>query len=116
MPLNNDQVQRFVASTVVYTALPGPSRQRTPRAYRYRLTYRNPEPAATGCALLWEVEGGRLSYQIALEREETGRLRWHCTCADAVYRGEDTRHLCKHIRGLQGFGRTTVEVQSCPAA
>ncbi len=105
MLLNNDPIQQLQTSTVIYTALPGPSRQRSPRAYRYRLIYRNSKPADPGCALLWEVEGGRLLYQIVLEREETGRLRWHCTCADAVYRGEDERHLCKHIRGLQGYGR-----------
>jgi hypothetical protein len=116
MLLNTNQTQQFVATTVVYTLLPGPTRKRVPRAYRYRLTYRNPAPAVAGCALLWEVEGGRLSYQIALEREETGRLRWHCTCADAVYRGEDERHVCKHVRGLQGYGRTTADERPCSAA
>jgi len=56
--------------------------------------------------MLWEVLGGRLDYQIALERAESGDLRWHCTCADAVYRGEyDSRHVCKHVRGLKELGR-----------
>jgi hypothetical protein len=88
--------------------LPGPDRRRTRVPYRFRLTYRSPEPAAEGCALLWEVDGGRLPYQIALEREAGGGLRWHCTCADAVYRGEDSPdHRCKHIRGLQSVGRVT---------
>jgi hypothetical protein len=109
-------IQRFFASTVVYTTLPGPTRARQPRPYRYLLTYRNPQPATPGCALLWEVEGGRLSYQIALEREETGRLRWHCTCADAIYRGEDERHLCKHVRGLRLVGRQVVPTTACAAA
>jgi hypothetical protein len=106
MQPDTDLIQRFFVSTVVYTTLPGPTRARQPRPYRYRLTYRNPEPGTPGCTLLWEVEGGRLPYQIALERQDSGLLRWHCTCADAVYRGEDDeRHLCKHVRGLRGFGR-----------
>ena len=97
------------APTVVMATLPGPTRKRTVTAYYYRLTYRSPEPKAPGCALLWEVEGGRLTYQIALEREAGGRLRWHCTCADAIYRGENEPHTCKHIRGLQALGRQPAE-------
>jgi hypothetical protein len=89
----------------LFASLPGPTRKRTPSAYCYRLAYRNPEPAVPGCALLWEVFGGRSTYQIALEREPTGGLRWHCTCADAVYRGESGPHTCKHVRGLQALGR-----------
>jgi hypothetical protein len=92
--------------TVLTASLPGPTRKRTPSPYHYRLTYRNPEPDEPGCALLWEVIGGRLEYQIALEREPSGDLRWHCTCADAVYRGEDAPHVCKHVRGLQALGRS----------
>jgi hypothetical protein len=86
--------------------LPGPTRRRMAVPYSFRLTYRNPDPARPGCALLWEVDGGRLSYQVALEREEDGGLRWHCTCADAVFRGEDSpHHRCKHVRGLLRMGR-----------
>jgi hypothetical protein len=91
---------------VIVATLPGPTRRRTAVSYSFRLTYRTPDPATPGCALLWEVDGGRLSYQIALEREEGGELRWHCTCADAVYRGEDCpHHRCKHVRGLLRVGR-----------
>src|SRR5207248_1565965 len=79
-------------------------RKRTPSDYCYRLAYRNPRPDEPGCALLWEVVGGRLEYQIALERQPSGALRWHCTCADAVYRGEDAPHVCKHVRGLLALG------------
>jgi hypothetical protein len=96
---------RLLASNVVFTSLPGPTRKRLPSAYRYALTYRNPEPTAAGCLLLWDVQGGREPYQIALERERGGELRWHCTCADAVYRGEDEPHVCKHVRGLRALGR-----------
>jgi hypothetical protein len=87
------------------TLLPGPTRKRTRSRYCFRLRYRNPRPGTPGCALLWEVEGGREPYQVALERNARGDLRWHCTCADAVYRGEDAPHLCKHVRGLQQLGR-----------
>lgn len=91
---------------VLYTILPGPSRRRTRAPYLFRLTYRSALPGDPGCALLWEVRGGRLPYQIALERSSDGGLRWHCTCADAVYRGEDDpNHRCKHVRGLLGAGR-----------
>jgi hypothetical protein len=79
--------------------LPGPDRKRSPAEYRYRLVYRNPTPSEDGCLMVWEVVGGRLPYQIAVER--TGRTtRWHCTCADAVYREGHTQHRCKHVRGL----------------
>lgn len=94
-----------LASAVWFTSLPGPSRKRQPSPYCYRLTHRNPVAAEPGCVLLWEVYGGRETYQIVLEREQSGRLRWHCTCADAVYRGEDAPHVCKHVRGLQLLGR-----------
>src|SRR4051812_38600298 len=88
-----------------HTLLPGPTRKRTRSPYCYRLTYRNPHPGAAGCALMWEVAGGRTAYQIVLERGGRGELRWHCTCADAVYRGENAPHVCKHVRGLQALGR-----------
>src|SRR5262245_30256714 len=90
---------------IVFTTLPGPTRKRTPSPYCYRLTYTSPDPVGEGCALLWEVYGGRLTYQVALERQPSGRLRWHCTCADAVYRGENAPHVCKHVRGLREAGR-----------
>ena len=39
-----------------------------------------------------------------LERKPDGSHRWHCSCADAVYRGEDDpRHQCKHVRGLVDY-------------
>jgi hypothetical protein len=93
---------------VVFASLPGPTRKRIPSPYCYRLTYRNPRPAEAGCSLLWDVMGGRDIYQVALERLPGGRLRWHCTCADAVYRGDSGPHVCKHIRGLQAMGRERV--------
>ena len=97
--------KRHLASGVFFASLPGPTRKRETIPYRYRLTYRTPQPRQPGCVLLWEVDGGRQPYQIALERATNGRFRWHCTCADAVYRGEDAPHLCKHVRGLQALGR-----------
>jgi hypothetical protein len=98
-------MQSFLGSEMLFASLPGPTRKRVPSPYCYRLAYRNPEPDGRGCALLWEVFGGREVYQIVLEREPAGGLRWHCTCADAVYRGEDEPHVCKHVRGLQALGR-----------
>lgn len=87
---------------ILLTLLPGPDRKRTASLYSYRITYRNPIPKESGCLALWEVAGGRQKYQIAVERQESGGCRWHCTCADAIYRGEeDARHVCKHVRGLQ---------------
>ncbi len=104
----------FHTRTMVVAALPGPTRKRTPSPYCYRLTYRNPDPAVPGCTLLWDVIGGRLRYQIALERETDGRLHWHCTCADAIYRGDtEPNHVCKHVRGLLNLGRPRGE--SAPA-
>jgi hypothetical protein len=94
--------------SVIYSLLPGPTRKRFPSPYRFRLIYRNPSPQEVGCAILWEVDGGRMSYQIALERDESGSLAYHCTCADAVYRGEDKPHRCKHVHGLQELGRADV--------
>ena len=80
--------------------LPGPDRKRTAKAYHYHLTYRRGEAAEPGCLMLWEVRGGRSAYQIALERREQGALRIHCTCADAIYRGEQPGHRCKHVEGF----------------
>ena len=97
--------KRPLPREVIFTSLPGPTRKRVPSPYCYRLTYENHDTCAPGCALLWDVMGGRDIYQVALERNERGRLHWHCTCADAVYRGEKRREACKHVRGLQAQGR-----------
>jgi hypothetical protein len=81
--------------------MPGPDRKREPTIYQYRITYRNPQADQPGCLMTWEVMGGRSPYQVALERREDGRVNWHCTCADAVYRGEVLpNHTCKHVKGL----------------
>ncbi len=83
-------------NTFLVTLLPGPDRRRTLSTYGFRVTYRNPEPTDTGCVMTC-----RLPYQVALERTAAGELQWHCSCADAVYRGEDNPvHVCKHVRGL----------------
>jgi hypothetical protein len=95
---------RSEAPAVLFTPLPGPDRKRVARPYGYRLTYRNPDADACGCVLLWEVSGGRLHYQVALERDESGALRLHCSCADAVFRCEAEGRLCKHARGLLEIG------------
>lgn len=81
--------------------LPGSDRKRTPVTYLFRVVYRAPNSVGLGCVMAWEVGGGRLPYQIALERTANGGLVWHCSCADAVYRSEGTpQHQCKHVRGL----------------
>jgi hypothetical protein len=85
------------------TVLPGPTRKRTPVLYYYRLVYRDCEPDRPGSTAVWEVRGGRLRYQVALERDTAGRYHWHCTCADAVYRAEEAGRVCKHVRGLSEF-------------
>jgi hypothetical protein len=103
-------VRQGLAPEVVFAALPGPTRKRTPSPYCYRLTYQNPDSGAEGCALSWDVLGGREVYQVVLERLHSGRVRWHCSCADAVYRGENQPHQCKHVRGLQSLGRGALEV------
>jgi hypothetical protein len=94
-----------VSPEVFFTALPGPTRKRVPSPYCYRLTHQGHDQAAPGCILSWDVLGGREIYQVALERLASGQLRWHCSCADAVYRGENQPHVCKHVRGLQAQGR-----------
>ncbi|QDU20869.1 hypothetical protein [Urbifossiella limnaea] len=82
--------------------LPGPDRKRKPSPYHYRITYRNPDPSEPGCVMTWDVLGGREPYQIALERTDAGNTVWHCTCADAVFHGEnDHAHHCKHVSGLR---------------
>ncbi len=86
--------------TILLTTIPGPDRKRAPAIYQYRMIYRN-QAAEPGCRMLWEVTGGRMAYQVAVERTEQGKLQWHCTCADAVYRGEKTaNHRCKHVHGV----------------
>ncbi len=91
----------FLAASTFYAPVPGPDRKRTIRPYEYLVTYCCEDPDQVGCTLACEVRGGRMSYQVALEREEDGTLRWHCTCADAIYRSR----ICKHVRGLQALGR-----------
>ena len=91
---------------MLYAFLPGPDRKRTESSYTYRLTYCNPQHARPRCILIWDVSGGRMPYQIALERDEAGTLSIHCTCADAVFRAEDEGRFCKHVRGLLQGGRT----------
>ena len=86
---------------VLTLILPGPDRQRSHSLYQYRITYRNADPVEPGCVMTWDVTGGRYPYQIAVERTGGGDVRWHCSCADAVYRGEDDpNHRCKHVQGL----------------
>jgi hypothetical protein len=97
------------APCVLFTLLPGPDRKRVARPYGYRLTYRNPDADGVGCVMLWEVSGGRLHYQIALERDEMGGLRLHCSCADAIFRCESEGRVCKHVRGLLDLGRPDAE-------
>jgi hypothetical protein len=83
--------------------LPGPGRKRGNSPYVYRLKYLNANLKEAGCAMIWEVQGGRLTYQIAVERQENGQLRGHCTCADAVYRAETEGRVCKHVRAFLAF-------------
>ena len=81
--------------------LPGTDRKRSPAAYRYQVTYRAAVSARPGCVVTWAVRGGRDTYQVALERTDAGTLRWHCSCADATYRGDDRPTPCKHVAGLR---------------
>jgi hypothetical protein len=66
--------------------------------------------------MIWEVHGGRLGYQVALERDEAGALRLHCTCADAIFRAESEGRFCKHIRGLMSFVQPSPDVEEPPPA
>ncbi len=87
--------------TLITIYLPGPDRKRAPAPYHFRITYRNPDPSDPGCLMTWDVLGGRETYQASLERTPGGDHVWHCSCPDAVYRGEGLQiHQCKHIRGL----------------
>lgn len=94
--------------------LPGPSRKRKPVDYHFRLLYWNPDPEVVGCVLLWEVQGGRMPYQIAVERAESGQLRLHCTCADAIFRAEREGRFCKHVRGFLSSGQTLQQTDAAP--
>ena len=89
-------------AAVFLRQLPGPDRKRTPSWYRYGIVYRNTDESEAGCAMTWEVHGGRDEYQISLERTSDGYHHWHCTCADAVYHEQEPNspHRCKHVRGL----------------
>jgi hypothetical protein len=89
------------AQGMLMKILPGADRKRSPCMYCYRITYRNPDMHEPGCMMTWEVVGGRGSYQVALERVGEDKLKWHCTCADAIYRGEQANHTCKHVKGLR---------------
>src|SRR5882762_4789278 len=80
--------------------LPGPDRKRTPKVYSFRLSYRNPSDKAAGCVMTWDVFGGRMPYQIAVERRDDQHLKIHCTCADAVFPREEEGRLCKHVQGF----------------
>jgi hypothetical protein len=97
------------ATVSLATVLPGPDRRRSAKSYSFRLLYRNPDPLAVGCMMTWEVHGGRLAYQLAVEREETGELRLHCTCADAIFRAEPEGRVCKHVSGFLKLGRALHE-------
>lgn len=109
MKLTHPRLKTYAGHLV--TELPGPSRKRTPSEYRFRMTYRNPT-ADDGCLMVWEVLGGRMPYQIACER--TGKaVRWHCTCADAVYREDEPHHRCKHVRGLVDTLAAVAPVPHC---
>jgi hypothetical protein len=110
MSTRTKAARQGLAADVIFAALPGPSRKRTPSPYCYRLTYQNADSAGEGCVLAWDVLGGRDVYQVALERLASGKLCWHCSCADAVYRGESRAQSCKHVRGLQATGRAEMEV------
>ncbi|WP_171474021.1 hypothetical protein [Frigoriglobus tundricola] len=112
------KTQHRTAFAIVTVVLPGPDRKRSPAPYHFRVTYRNPEPAAPGCLMTWAVTGGREEYQIAAERTEGGYLNWHCTCPDAVYHGEHRHaYCCKHVHGLQALLEATgAAVRPEPAA
>lgn len=115
MKYNNEEP---IVSGILILTLPGPSRKRQKSLYTCRVTHREPVANTAGCVISWEVNGGRFAYQVSLERQEDGGLRWHCTCADAVYRGsENPHHQCKHIRGINGSVPTTaLPVNFAPAA
>ena len=96
---------------VLETVLPGPDRKKSETGYRYQLIYHNPEEAP-GCRSIWQVTGGRLIYQVVLERTSKNTLQLHCSCADAIFRAEEEGRFCKHIRGLLRFGVSSDETLS----
>ena len=85
---------------VIAVPMRGPTRKQDEAEYRFRVTYRGTASQEPGCLMTWEVTGGRTPYQLALERTDSGDTRWHCTCADFVYRGDHPRYRCKHVGGL----------------
>jgi hypothetical protein len=98
------------------TILPGSDRKKTESPYTFRLRYCNTTPRAVGCVMTWDVQGGRLQYQIAVEREAGGRLRCHCTCADAIYRAENEGRHCKHVNAFLARSRAGREAAPDPSA
>ena len=62
------------APTVRFVLLPGSDRKRTRSPYGYRLIHRAADASQPGCVMSWEVWGGRLLYQVALERLVGGDL------------------------------------------
>ncbi len=103
--MNTHELNRVRPRSITFLTLPGPTRKRLPSPYCYRLTYETRTPMLPGCLMVWDVMGGRDIYQVVLERNEQGCLCWHCTCPDAVYRGESRASHCKHVHGLQSVGR-----------
>ena len=110
MDSNTIPFDSFVTGSNFFTPMPGPDRKRSIRPYLFRVVYRNPEPREPGCALSCEVFGGRLSYKVDLERRENGRLRWHCTCADGIYRAENQGRYCKHVNAILAICRHRQDV------
>lgn len=100
MFVNETQIEALRAATSFALPVPGSDRRRGMQQYHFRVTYRCEDFYRTGCIITWEVTGGRLPYQAALERTASGNYFWHCTCADAVFRCEPERRHCKHIRAL----------------
>jgi hypothetical protein len=92
-------------SVVWATLLPGSDRKQTPSRYVFRLQYCNMMSRAVGCVMTWEVQGGRHTYQVAVERQAGGKLRCHCTCADAVFRAENEGRCCKHVKAFFAWAR-----------
>jgi hypothetical protein len=68
--------------------------------YTFRRVFTAHPGAGEGCLGVWEVHGGHDRYQIALEAGVGGWRRWHCTCPDAIFRGERLGRACKHVIAL----------------
>jgi hypothetical protein len=104
MNFRRDSISNLSSQTVLVAMIPGPSRKRENSIYSYRMVFRNPEPETDGCLALWHVSGGRMTYQVAIERDMQGQILWHCTCADHVFRHElSADHCCKHVGALRNF-------------